>query len=76
MGITIINHPFGNGLYQLSMVMTAGWFIITCPSFKLYLFRFDHRWMTAALLWPGYVLLMFTVKLQLGEWSKVECSVL
>ena len=26
--ITIINHPFGNGLYyQVSMVMTGGWFM-------------------------------------------------
>ena len=28
-GKTIKNRPFGNGLYQLFMVMTGGWFIIT-----------------------------------------------
>ena len=28
MGKTIINHPFGKGLYQLSMVMTGGLFFI------------------------------------------------
>ena len=39
MGITIVNHPFGNGLYQLSMVMTGGWFIIVMPT----LVQFCHR---------------------------------
>ena len=34
--ITIINHPFEDGLYQLSMVMTGGWFIIvTIPTLFL-----------------------------------------
>ena len=26
--VTTINHSFGNGSYQLSMVMTGGWFIV------------------------------------------------
>ena len=36
-GKTIINHPFGNGLYHLFMVIW-GWFIIVLPTwFKLFL---------------------------------------
>ena len=31
-GVTIINHPFGIGLYQLSIAMTGGWFIIVIPT--------------------------------------------
>ena len=27
-GKTMINHPFGNGLYHLFMMMTGGWFMI------------------------------------------------
>ena len=33
-GTTIINHPFGNGLYQLSMVMTGVWYIIVIATLK------------------------------------------
>ena len=31
-GKPIINHPFGNGLYKLFLVMTGGWFIIVLPT--------------------------------------------
>ena len=31
-GKPIINHPFGNGLYNLFLVMTGGWFIIVLPT--------------------------------------------
>ena len=31
-GITIINRPFGNGVYQLSMGMTGGWLTIVLPT--------------------------------------------
>ena len=31
-GMTTINHPLGNGLYQLSMVMTGGGSIIVIPA--------------------------------------------
>ena len=29
------NHPYWNDLYQLSMVMTGGWFIIVIPTLYL-----------------------------------------
>ena len=32
MGETIINHPFGNGLYHLFLVMTVEWFVIVLPT--------------------------------------------
>ena len=31
-GITRTSHPFGNGVYQLSMVMTGGCFIVVIPT--------------------------------------------
>ena len=44
-GITIINHPFGNGLIihlaQLSMVMTGGWFIVM-PCYT-HNYKLSHR---------------------------------
>ena len=34
----------GNGLYQLSMVMTGGWFIIVTPTFITQLMQFAKIW--------------------------------
>ena len=35
-GITTINHAFGNGLHQLSTVMTGGWFMTLLSPHYIY----------------------------------------
>ena len=42
----MINHPFGTGFYQLSMVMTGGWFMIVVPTLETQILKWNFSYAT------------------------------